>query len=64
METRPTARGATNPRPRGERPRVPQARLAGGEQACSAHRQRALADQASPGRRTSGAPSLRGGDWL
>ena len=26
-ETRPTARGATNPRPRGERPRMPQARL-------------------------------------
>ncbi len=31
-ETRPTARAATNPGPRGERPRMPQARLAGGEQ--------------------------------
>lgn len=35
-DTRPTARGATNPRPRGERPRVPQARLAGGRQARAA----------------------------
>lgn len=41
-DTRPTAREATDPRPRGERHRVSWARLAGGEQARSALRQCAL----------------------
>lgn len=58
------ARGAPKSRPRGERPCVPRARLAGSEQARSAHRHHALADQAPPVRRYRGAPSLRGGDWL
>jgi hypothetical protein len=34
-----------------------------GETKRSAHRQRMLADQAPPGRRYRGVPSLRGGDW-
>ena len=56
--------GSDEPTAARRAPRVPRARLAEGDQARSEHRQHGLVDQAPPGRRYRGAPSLRGGDWL
>jgi len=49
------------PTPRGERPRVPPARLTGGEPSAQRDIDVHPADQAQPVRRYPGAPSQRGG---